>query len=384
MKKIKLLILFIVCVFSTGCYNYRELSDMAITSAVGLDKSDKGIKLSLQFINTQKNEIETSSSGSLPNYTIYKSEGKTMQEAFRKIVLESPKRVYGNHIALFLIGEELAKDGIFDILDFSIRDTESRKQFLVAVVKDNTAENVLTIINPLENLNSNYITESIKDEQKFLGSSISTTFEEMVSSYLNKKTQITIPSIKIQGSVEEGKKEDNLKTSEINNKVVVSNMAYFKDDKLVDYLTEKQGIALSFLRKKIVSTIISFKYKNDYIVSEVVSTKTKYKFNNNKITVTILGNANLNEITCKLNLEKNETIDMIESKINKKIKKDIKELIDFSKEKNIDFIGLKDLVYKNQPKYYRKYKPDLKDIDVKVKVNINIRKKGNLIKVIKR
>jgi spore germination protein KC len=384
MKKIKLLILFIVCVFSTGCYNYRELSDMAITSAVGLDKSDKGIKLSLQFINTQKNETETSSSGSLPNYTIYTSEGKTMQEAFRKIVLESPKRVYGNHIALFLIGEELAKDGIFDILDFSIRDTESRKQFLVAVVKDNTAENVLTIINPLENLNSNYITESIKDEQKFLGSSISTTFEEMVSSYLNKKTQITIPSIKIQGSVEEGKKEDNLKTSEINNKVVVSNMAYFKDDKLVDYLTEKQGIALSFLRKKIVSTIISFKYKNDYIVSEVVSTKTKYKFNNNKITVTILGNANLNEITCKLNLEKNETIDMIESKINKKIKKDIKELIDFSKEKNIDFIGLKDLVYKNQPKYYRKYKPDLKDIDVKVKVNINIRKKGNLIKVIKR
>lgn len=384
MKKIKLLILFIVCVFSTGCYNYRELSDMAITSAVGLDKSDKGIKLSLQFINTQKNETETSSSGSLPNYTIYTSEGKTMQEAFRKIVLESPKRVYGNHIALFLIGEELAKDGIFDILDFSIRDTESRKQFLVAVVKDNTAENILTIINPLENLNSNYITESIKDEQKFLGSSISTTFEEMVSSYLNKKTQITIPSIKIQGSVEEGKKEDNLKTSEINNKVVVSNMAYFKDDKLVDYLTEKQGIALSFLRKKIVSTIISFKYKNDYIVSEVVSTKTKYKFNNNKITVTILGNANLNEITCKLNLEKNETIDMIESKINKKIKKDIKELIDFSKEKNIDFIGLKDLVYKNQPKYYRKYKPDLKDIDVKVKVNINIRKKGNLIKVIKR
>lgn len=35
-------------------------------------------------------------------------------------------------------------------------------------------------------------------------------------------------------------------------------------------------------------------------------------------------------------------------------------------------------------KYYKKYKPDLKDIDVKVKVNINIRKKGNLIKVIKR
>lgn len=384
MKKIKLLILFIVCVFSTGCYNYRELSDMAITSAVGLDKSDKGIKLSLQFINTQKNGTETSSSGSLPNYTIYTSEGKTMQEAFRKIVLESPKRVYGNHIALFLIGEELAKDGIFDILDFSIRDTESRKQFLVAVVKDNTAENVLTIINPLENLNSNYITESIKDEQKFLGSSISTTFEEMINSYLNKKTQITIPSIKIQGSVEEGKKEDNLKTSKIDNKVIVSNMAYFKDDKLVDYLTKKQGIALSFLRKKIVSTIISFKCKNNYIVAEIVSTKTKYKFKNNKITVTILGNANLNEITCKLNLEKNETINMIESKINKKIKKDIKELIDFSKEKNIDFIGLEDLVYKNQPKYYRKYKPDLKDIDVKVKVNINIRKKGNLIKVIKR
>ena len=44
LKKIKLCFLFSVF-FLSGCYNYHELSELSITTAIGIDKSENGYKL---------------------------------------------------------------------------------------------------------------------------------------------------------------------------------------------------------------------------------------------------------------------------------------------------------------------------------------------------
>ena len=147
-------IIFLVVIFLfTGCYNYREINNLAITTAIGIDKKDEKYLLTIQVVNTQKAVSKTSGSSDETKFIIYETEGESLQEALRRIVLESPRRLYGNHLQLLVIGEEVAKEGISQIFDFFMRNPESRKQFQMVLAYNSSAKDILTISTTLETLN---------------------------------------------------------------------------------------------------------------------------------------------------------------------------------------------------------------------------------------
>ncbi len=74
MKIIKLFLLGSLLFFFTGCYNYRELNQLAITSAIGIDKTEDGYKVTVQVINTQKQGSGSNSSGEQPKIFVYENE----------------------------------------------------------------------------------------------------------------------------------------------------------------------------------------------------------------------------------------------------------------------------------------------------------------------
>lgn len=45
MKHLKYLIFVFAILMCSGCYNYREINKLAITSAVGIDKGEMVLKL---------------------------------------------------------------------------------------------------------------------------------------------------------------------------------------------------------------------------------------------------------------------------------------------------------------------------------------------------
>ena len=51
MKKIRILILILLLLPLTGCWNYRELEDLAIVSALGIDISDNDFDISVEAVN---------------------------------------------------------------------------------------------------------------------------------------------------------------------------------------------------------------------------------------------------------------------------------------------------------------------------------------------
>ena len=65
MKKIILLILPLLLL--TGCYNYRELNELAIATAVEVDKIDNEFHLLVQVANP-KNPKDASSSNNQSSY----------------------------------------------------------------------------------------------------------------------------------------------------------------------------------------------------------------------------------------------------------------------------------------------------------------------------
>lgn len=380
MKKICLLIPILLLL--TGCYNYRELNDLAIISGVSISKEDDIYKITAEVINPKKEQ--DTSSGKEPDYVIYEGTGKSMQEAFRNIVKESPQKLYGAQIDILLIDEDTAKDGIDDILDFFARDPEVRSEFYVVISKNNDA---LKIISPLVNISSKSIVNSLESTNTYLGTVNLITYHQLLNDYLNPYVEIALPSIEIVGNTEIGELTENIETSTSFANNIISNMTVFKDGKLLGYLTEKESLGYNLISNNSKTVLIRNEYNNgEFIVNEIIDSSTKIEPNikDKKITITLEGNASISEVNKKLDLEDEKEIAKIQKEFNNNIEELIKNTIKSTNNKyNSDIYGFKDLFYKSNPKKYKKLIKELgddflKELNINVKSNIKIIEKGNL------
>lgn len=392
MKKIKLLMLLLPIFLFTGCFNYRELNEIAIASALGLDKTSDGYIVTIQVMNTKK-ASETGTSNDQPKFITFTTSGVTLQDAIRKSILDSSRRIYPNHVQTLIIGEDLAKSGISDVLDMFFRGVEFRKQTSVLIAKDSTAEDVLNIVTPLESLNSKNIKDGLSVDSKYLGIGDNVSFEDLVGTFIDSNKEIILPSVSIVGKKNEGEKIDNIETADPSVRLIESSLAIFKDDHLIGFLDNKQSIDLNFVRNKINNTILTYECgDNKYLSSEIMSNKTSVEFLESPLKAQIKINSilNINEITCDIDLEDTVVIDEIEADLEEELKNDVYNTIKYIiEEYNSDVFGFRDFLYKNKTKYYKEIKDDWYDsifpnMDIDVDVNFNLTGKGNALKVITR
>ena len=131
MKKIiKLIVIFSILFFLSGCQNYMEINNYAIVSGISIDKSESDKEMytvGIQIMNAKKDE---ESDNSL--ITFYKSDGNTIFEALQKIMLDSPKELYLGHNEVVVISEELLKEkSPLNYLDYFMRHSKVEKDSFV-------------------------------------------------------------------------------------------------------------------------------------------------------------------------------------------------------------------------------------------------------------
>ena len=380
MKKIFLLLplLFLL----TGCYNYRELNDLAIISGVSVSKVDDTYKITAEIVNPKKEQ--DASGGKETDYVIYEGEGKSMQEAFREIVKESPQKLYGAQMDVLIIEEETAKEGIGDIIDFFARDPEVRSEFYVLISK---TDEPLKIVTPLINITSKNILKSLEATNTYMGISNMVTYHELISNYLNPYLEIALPSVEIIGNKEIGETNENIERSTSKATNVISNMAVFKEGKLIDYLTKEESIAYNIIMNNSKTVLIRNEYDNNkFIVNEIIKSSCEMKPNleKKKVTLSIKGTATIADVNKKIDLENTSEYKKIQDKFNETVEKLVKNTIKSTNEKfNSDIYGFRDLFYKSDAKEFKKMYKKLKnnflnEIEIEVKSNIEIIEKGNL------
>ena len=380
MKKI-IILLIILLPLLTGCYNYRELNDLSIVTAMSIEKNNDLYKVTVQVVNPKK-ETDTSK-GNQPSFITYNTTSQSIQKALREMIKESPNKMYAAHVELLIIDEELAKEGISPILDFLIRDPELRDEFYVLISQD---KNILETITPLDNLTSESITKSIKNLNKYLGITSITTYSDLIDAYLDDNKQISLPSIKLEGNLTEGNDKEDLEKTNTEAKLVLSNMAVFKKDKLIGYLDEYQSIAYNFIKDNITNTLIKSTYDDGFIIHEIISSKTKIEVNpkENKVKIKLSGTSSISEVYTKKNLTEYKNIQKIEKIMNNNIEKLIENsFYNIVKKYNTDIFNFKDLYYKKDVNYFNKIKDEyekniLPNIKLEVKATYTIREKGNL------
>lgn len=385
----KLLLILITLTFLTGCYNYRELNDLAIVTAVSISKEKDNYNIAVQVVNPKKDQ-DTSSSNE-PDFIVYKSKGETLQAAFESLVKESPKRMYKTQMQILIIDEKMAKNNIKEVFEYLARNPEIRNEFNVLIGK---SDNILETLTPLNNLSSQNILDSLKASSKYLGNTNLLTFNELLSDYQNEKTEMAIPVIKLTSQ----KNKDDKNTEKILEKttttpaIVLDNISIFKDNKLIGYLSTKETVSYNFINNNITLTNIKKDYPNNkYIAYKILKSKSKLEVTPKKhtITLTIKGNAEINEATYNIDLSKEKNIKKLEKSLNKRLEKMITSSFNSTRKKyNSDIYGFEDLYYKKDPKYYNKIKKDwdsneFQKIKLKVKSNIKIVEQGNILGKIK-
>ena len=310
MKKILIIIPFILTLL-TGCYNYEELNNLAIVSAISISlNKNNQYEVIVQVVNPKKEQ--DSSSSNEPDFITFESTGSTLHESFRKLTKKSLKRIYGNQMQVVIIDESIAKNNLKDILDFLIREPEIRNEVYILIGKD---KNILKILTPLNNISSQNIKESIENDTKRLGCSKIITLSDLIKDYKNPNIELTIPSIKISGNSNDGKEEKNLEQSQTDTSIELDGIAVFKDNKLKGYLTDDESLTYNFITNKIKNTLIKLNYNNnnEYIITETLSSKTKLIPNNknNTITINIKGTSAITELNKKIDIEKKENINKL-------------------------------------------------------------------------
>lgn len=380
----KILIIIIPLLFLlTGCYDYKELNSISILSATEINKIDDEFIVSAQAVNPQA--PDKTSNAQAP-FIIYTGRGKTIQEAYRSIANESSKFLYLNHIQILIINEKIAKESLDEIIDYYMRSSAIRTEFYVLIGRD---DNILDIITPINDISSASIKESIENNLKYLGTTSDITFNELVSIMLDENSEIVLPSIKLINDSKEGENVENTEETKVNTKYELSNLAIFKDDKLIGYLDEEQSKTYNILQNKINNTILTYECDKDkYMSVEIIDSQSSMDISDKKANIEVKLSGNLNEYNCSKSLENKKTIEKIEKEFEQKLTESItKNINEVRTEYNSDIFGFLDNIYKKDYKTYKTiknnwYSSNYQSLELSVNVDLTIIAKGKVMEAI--
>ncbi len=381
MKKI---ILVIMLLLLTGCYDYKELNQIAIVGATSIDKKDDNYIVKIQVINPQN--VKEATSNNNTSFVVYEGISDNLQEAYRKITNYSPRFSYSDHMQVLFLGENILREDFSEVMDFLMRNPSVRNDFYVLI--ERTGNDIIELTTPISQISATSIKSSLENNSKHYGISEIVNFNDFAMMYLNPHIEVVLPSIELIGNINSGKNMENTMKSSDYVKYELSTLGVFKDNKLMGYISDEESLAYNFIMNKIDTAIISYKCNNvNNVVVDIEHSKSDIKVNKDKIQINVVTNGNLIEVGCDLKMNK-ETINNIEDNISKKIETTLISSINSTIDKyNSDIYGFLDLYYKKDYKYYKKikdnyYKNVFKNLDISVDVRTTISREGTILEVL--
>lgn len=380
----KIIISLFLLFFISGCWNYNELNDYAIATGMSIDYVDNKYLVSFLISNSKKKD--SSSTNAQYQSVLFSGEGETIYEAWKDVGLISPKQIYIGHLNSIVVSEEVAKQGLYDCLEFLLEDPQSKKNFDIVLAKDNLAKDVLKITTPMTDFSSQTISENIKSTNKLQGRVVEKSFNDIIYELINDGIDTSINGFTVVGDVEEGESLDNLESTEPKAYIKIDNLAIFKDDKLVAWANKDQSRGINIINNDVIELYLITECGDGKVGVKTQKLNTETKVSKDKISINTSGIALINEVTCNIDLEDPENIKKLEDDFNKQIKDFIEEGFTFAQSYESDVFGFGLALYQNNVKDYESidWYNVYKEIKPEIKVDISIKSSGALQQSIER
>lgn len=392
MKKFIIIILIGMICFN-GLVNERELNKLAIVSCIGIDLCDDGeYQLTVNVLDTKKSGGDTNgeekserNKNSVKN--VYTTKSSSIQGALREIVNLSSKKMYLAHIEVVMLSEKILREkNIIDILDYFVRDYEGGNDFILTCIKGNEVKEIIENLSLENNQFATDINENIKSAYQYIGNTSENMLNNDLRNILQNGKEFVISSLEVENANLQGNEEEKNKSFNIK----VSDMGYFRNGKLIGFLEGKDNLCYNILNEGITFTILQIGEGKDRVVIEIVNSKVSMipEVVENKYIVNIeqTVTASITEMGENVKIKTKEEKRNYEEKFENLLKEYISQYIKNCKTKyNSDIVGFKNLFYKYKYNEYKNvenifYSNIYKNIDINVKVNVNIPNFGGVEK----
>ncbi|WP_051290057.1 Ger(x)C family spore germination protein [Paenibacillus massiliensis] len=371
----------------TGCWNKRELNELAIVAGLGIDKIDDQYSVTIQVINPSA-VAGSKTGGSLAPVATYTIKGKSLFEVFRRVTLVSPRRLYASHLRVVVIGEEAARAGIGHMLDYLSRNYLFRTDFYILVSKQTQAANIMRTLTILEKIPSNKLYASLEATSRAWGATAKVTLDELINEIGTVGKDPVLGIIRIVGDKEMAGLQENTQKIQGNVLLQYDGMAVFHNDKLIGWLNEEEGKAYSYITDSIRSTVevVPCPQGEGTVTLKVLSAKSKIKgfvINNQPVgAIEVKAQADVGEVSCSsLDLTQEATIRQLEKEMEKYLKEQLEHTVQKAQETfHTDFLGMGSTIHRANPKQWKLWKENwdhhFEQMQISVHVDVQLRGMG--------
>jgi spore germination protein KC len=365
-----------------GCWNNRDITDLGIVTALGIDKAaDGNIEITFQIISPSSHGGSQSGStssqiGSSSTIEI-SSEGADIFDAARNIIPKLSKKAYYSQIQLLVISNEMAEEGLDKMWDFFERDHEVSRLFRVIVVKSGTAKSVLeatALANPIgaveisDSIDNQAFGKSVKIQAFKVSELLSEPLTGLVTGVIDPGGSNKLTDMKVEGG------------------------AVFKNAKLAGFLDNDETRGYLFASDQIQSTILTIANpaeQGNLVSIEVAGSSsdlTAELINGKpKLGVEITAYGNIGDEQGSADLTELDDVKKLESESEALISKNIRDMLNTSqKTLDSDILNFNDLLYKHNYQDFEKIKGDwnkfYRDADISIHVQFTIKRSGIITK----
>jgi spore germination protein KC len=383
-------------VLLTGCWNRRELNDLAVVVALGIDLEGKDYLVTVQVVNP--NEVGTlrSSSGSASVVT-YTEKGVSIPDALQRMLSKAPRQLYLSHLRVMVFGEPLARKGIIPVLDYIARNHELRNDFYMLVAKQSKAREVLSVVTPFEKVPAESIYSSIMVSDKKWAATGRITLQHFITVLDRGGSNPVLSGVKVSGDKKKGRSNELLYDVRPETLLVHEGLAVFKKDKLVGWLGEDDGKTVNYILNKVSGTIGHVPCPNHAqgtVNIGILKANSKIRaYEDEKgepaFAVRINFEVNVDGIQCSLDMSDPASVTAIEAEFEKKARENTTNNIrEVQKKYGSDIYGFGEALHRQRPKMWAQYKKEwddhFKKAKIEVKVIVAVRKIGSIVQPLKK
>lgn len=370
----RLILVAALLVGLTGCWDRREINDLAVAMGLGIDKLDGKFRVSVQVVNPTKVAMLESGGAGAP-VVLYSADGRTMFEAFRLLTEEVPRKVYFAHLQLLVIGQNLAKEGIRDVVDMVSRNYEFRPSFYFAIAQNASPEQILSIPSAIDPIPSNEQRKSLEESERVWASTIKVTYDQLISDFSEPGNNPVLTGVMVYGK----KISDYEEVNRINllSRLHYSHSAAFEGDKFVGWLGASASKLYNYMHNRVQDTVGIVQcpdggvFSLDVLKKPLATIKITLEDEIPKAHVHVKLKGNISEMLCSADLtrqglkklERNAELSLMDV-----LNEGIEEVLNVHK---VDILGIGQAVHAQHPEYWEKNKERWREIFPRIHINLS-------------
>ncbi|SFJ91605.1 spore germination protein KC [Paenibacillus sp. UNC496MF] len=137
---------------TTGCWDRKEVKDLAIVTATGLDLNPDGTLTQSVQIAIPSPMQSSGGSSNQKSFFVIGAKGKTLADTRQQLQQKIHLKLYYSHRRVIIIGERMARHGLDHVFDSFHREIDMRMRNMVFVAKGSDAATILNCPVTLESI----------------------------------------------------------------------------------------------------------------------------------------------------------------------------------------------------------------------------------------